>query len=72
MEDVGPSVDQHLIDILESITDAFISVDSQWQFTYLNQQAEALLGTTREALLGRNMLEIFPAHPDSLNFHSVP
>jgi PAS domain S-box-containing protein len=74
MEDVAPRVDQHLADILESITDAFISVDSQWQFTYLNQQAEALLGTTREVLLGSNMWEIFPAQPDSvfyLNFHQA-
>ena len=71
---MAPRVDQHLADILESITDAFISVDSQWRFTYLNQQAEALLGTTREVLLGSNMWEIFPAHPDSvfyLNFHQA-
>jgi len=71
MGDVAPRVDQHLADILESITDAFINVDSQWRFTYLNQQAEALLGTKREALLGSNMWEIFPAPPDSLHFHQA-
>jgi PAS domain S-box-containing protein len=39
--------------ILESITDAFFAVDLDWRFTYVNQQAEKVLGRRRDELLGR-------------------
>lgn len=45
--------------ILESITDAFFALDHDWRFTYVNQEAERLLGRPREALLGRNIWEEF-------------
>ena len=47
--------------ILESITDAFFALNHEWRFTYLNTQAERLLGRTRAELLGRNVWEEFPA-----------
>ena len=34
--------------ILESITDAFFALDRDWRFTYVNRQAEALLGRSRD------------------------
>ena len=46
--------------ILESITDAFITLDPAWHFTYINDQAERLLSRTREDLLGRSVWEEFP------------
>ncbi len=46
--------------ILESITDAFCSLDRDWRFVYINQQAEALLGRSRGDLLGKNHWEEFP------------
>ncbi|WP_396625444.1 PAS domain S-box protein [Luteitalea sp.] len=46
--------------ILESITDAFFSVDGEWHFLYVNRAAERLLRQTREALLGRVLWEVFP------------
>jgi PAS domain S-box-containing protein len=46
--------------ILESITDAFVAVDRQWRFTYLNDQALGVLHRAREELLGKNMWEEFP------------
>ncbi|HEU5070909.1 MAG TPA: PAS domain S-box protein [Verrucomicrobiae bacterium] len=45
---------------LESITDAFFTVDSDWRFTYVNQEAERLLRHSRTALLDGNLWEIFP------------
>lgn len=41
--------------ILESITDAFFTVDNQWCFTYVNQRAEQLLRKTRVELLHRSL-----------------
>jgi PAS domain S-box-containing protein len=46
--------------ILESITDAFYAIDRDWRFTYVNHQAEVLLGHRREDLIGKNFWEEFP------------
>ena len=46
--------------ILESITDAFFTLDREWRLTYVNQQAERLVKRKREELLGRNLWDEFP------------
>ncbi|MEW6369441.1 MAG: PAS domain-containing protein [Pseudomonadota bacterium] len=46
--------------ILESISDGFYSVNRDWEFTYVNQQAERLLGVAREHILGRSIWEAYP------------
>ncbi|MDB5387211.1 MAG: hypothetical protein JWM11_2857, partial [Planctomycetaceae bacterium] len=45
--------------ILESISDAFFSVDQNWQFVYVNRKAEELLNCKRDDLLGKNLWEEF-------------
>ena len=45
--------------ILESVTDAFFGLGRDWRFTYVNRQAEVLLGRTRDDLLGTNIWEEF-------------
>jgi PAS domain S-box-containing protein len=49
-----------VINILESITDAFFALDHDWRFTYLNRQAELLLQRKREELLGQVIWDEFP------------
>lgn len=46
--------------ILESITDAFFALDSEWRFTYLNSEAEKILDRERDELLGKSLWEVFP------------
>ncbi|MEA5501075.1 PAS domain S-box protein [Limnoraphis robusta] len=41
--------------ILERITDAFVALDRNWRYTYINQEAARLLGYTREELLGKEL-----------------
>lgn len=48
------------LDILESITDAFFAVDRDWNFSYLNKQAEILLQRSIEGLLYKNIWGEFP------------
>ncbi len=48
-------------EILESITDAFFALDADWNFTYVNAEAERVLFRSRANLLGRNVWEEFPA-----------
>lgn len=45
--------------ILESIGDAFFTVDKNWIVTYWNKEAEIILGMKREAILGENLWEIY-------------
>ncbi len=48
-------------EILGSISDAFYAVDKNWKFTYFNKEAENLLLTKAEHVLGKNIWELFPA-----------
>ena len=54
-------VRDRLASTLESMTDAFYSLDDQWRFTFVNPHAEKLLGRTRDELLGRSIWTEFPA-----------
>ncbi|MCZ0898454.1 PAS domain-containing protein, partial [Microcoleus sp. HI-ES] len=56
---------QQVSNILESITDAFMALDSQWRYTYVNATAEKLLSRSRNDLLGRSIWELFPAEGES-------
>ncbi|UZH55317.1 PAS domain S-box protein [Salinimicrobium tongyeongense] len=46
--------------ILESIGDAFFTVDNDWVVTYWNQHAEKLLESHKDRILGKNFWEVFP------------
>jgi diguanylate cyclase (GGDEF)-like protein/PAS domain S-box-containing protein len=46
---------------LESITDAFYTLDHEWRFTYLNQEAERLFKRPRAQLLGKVLWDEFSA-----------
>ncbi|OLN22060.1 hypothetical protein BTO30_11620 [Domibacillus antri] len=46
--------------ILESMTDAFYSVDDDWRFTYVNKGAASILGKSKEELIGKRLLEALP------------
>lgn len=45
--------------VLESITEAFYTLDREWRFTYVNREAELLLRRARGDLLGRVIWEEF-------------
>ena len=49
-----------LNNIFESITDAFFTIDKDWNFTYLNKECERLLGLNKEESVGKNVLKVFP------------
>jgi two-component system cell cycle sensor histidine kinase/response regulator CckA len=49
-----------MTNILENTTDGFFAVDSGWKLTYLNPEAETMLGRKRDELLGSLLWEEFP------------
>lgn len=46
--------------ILESIEDAFFTVNHNWTVSYWNRQAEKLLDCKKERILNNNLWEVFP------------
>ncbi|MDQ3649707.1 MAG: PAS domain-containing protein [Acidobacteriota bacterium] len=46
--------------ILESIGDAFVALDTNWRFTYANPRAEQILQRPRGELINQNIWEVFP------------
>ncbi len=61
-------------EILEKTTDGFFAVDHLWNFTYLNPQAEILLGRGRDELIGKELWTEFPeliGSPFEMNYRRV-
>ncbi|MFL5357973.1 PAS domain S-box protein [Archangium sp.] len=53
-------VERRVHRMLESITDAFVALDRAWRYTYVNRRAEELSHRSREEMIGRTPLEVFP------------
>ncbi len=45
---------------LESISDAFFTVNRDWVITYANQEMSRLLGPTPEEMIGRRVWDLYP------------
>ena len=54
-------IGQRLTATLEAMTEAFVLLDPEWRFAYLNHEAEGLLQRTREDLVGKSIWSEFPA-----------
>lgn len=50
---------ERYVGTLESISDGFYTIDRQERFTYVNAAAERIFGLGRDALMGRNIWDIF-------------
>lgn len=47
-------------EILERITDAFVALDREWRYTYVNRKAAELFGREPDDLLGKHIWTEFP------------
>ncbi|HEY8463959.1 MAG TPA: PAS domain-containing protein [Bacillota bacterium] len=56
---------QQIINIMDSIPEAFFFLDTSWRFIYLNQQAEQIFKQPREELIGKRIWEQIPKLADS-------
>ena len=54
------AADQKLHGVLESITEGFLTLDSDWRVKFINTRGEQMLGAPRGALIGQRMLDAFP------------
>lgn len=51
---------ERLHSILESMGDAFVSLDPEWHYTIVNDKAASLIGKQRQELIGRTIWDVFP------------
>jgi hypothetical protein len=56
-DNVTPRAAAH---ILEHIGEAYVAVDANWRFTYINAPAERIYRESREVVLGNNLWQMFP------------
>lgn len=54
-----------LTNTLESITDAFFTIDTRWCFSYVNQEAAQQLRVAVDEILGKEIWEVFPGARES-------
>ena len=52
--------------ILQGISDGFFALDSEWKFTFVNNETLKLIGKANNSLLGKILWEVFPQIKDSL------
>ncbi|WP_026463711.1 PAS domain-containing sensor histidine kinase [Adhaeribacter aquaticus] len=55
--------------ILNSIKDAFYTLDKDWRFDFVNNEFEGLTGVTRHQVVGKNIWEEFPNLKETIYYH---
>jgi PAS domain S-box-containing protein len=58
-----------MTEILESVTDGFLALDTNWTVTYWNKEAERILLRPKELVIGSNLWQLYP-EAVSLKFFS--
>ncbi|HCY41875.1 MAG TPA: hypothetical protein DHV48_11045 [Prolixibacteraceae bacterium] len=53
-----------LSNILESVSDAFVSLNTNWCYTYMNKKAGKIIGRNPQEMIGKN---IWTEFPDAVN-----
>ena len=56
--------------VIERVSDAFVSLDKDWNYTYVNKKAGELLGNEPEFLVGKNIWTIYPDGKDQPFYHA--
>lgn len=56
--------------LIERITDAFIALDQNWRYTYVNKQAARLLRKDVKDLIGKHVWDVFPDAVNSETYKS--
>jgi PAS domain S-box-containing protein len=57
--------------ILESISDAFLVLDREWRYTYLNNKAVAMTRRSAGDLLGKRIWDVYPRLMDTPLHHAA-
>lgn len=53
-------INEKLTESLENMSDAFVAIDNNWKYTFVNQKACLMFGKQPEDLIGKNAWIVFP------------
>jgi PAS domain S-box-containing protein len=53
-------INEKLTESLENMSDAFVAIDNNWKYTFVNQKAAIMFGKEPKDLIGKNAWVIFP------------
>lgn len=53
-------LNSQMVDILENMSDAFVSLDKNWFYTYMNKKAGALFNRNPKEMIGKHIWTEFP------------
>ncbi|MBI5539757.1 MAG: PAS domain S-box protein [Bacteroidia bacterium] len=70
IEEVEKQHSQSMIRVLESISDAFISLDTNWCYTYMNKKAGEIFGRDPEKMIGKHIWTEFPEGVGQIFYHT--
>lgn len=56
--------------ILESVSDAFVALDSEWRYIYVNERASQIFSRSRENLIGKHIWTEFPESVNQPVYHA--
>jgi PAS domain S-box-containing protein len=62
---------KQLKDVLDSITDGFITADTEQRYTFVNKKLSEMVGLAPNDMLGRQIWEVFPDAVDSTTYRSI-
>lgn len=72
MEQSVQKAQQQMNSVLESISDAFIAFDSDWNYTYVNQKAAQLLHQDSQSLIGQPVWrDAFPGKAGTVAYQEL-
>jgi PAS domain S-box-containing protein len=60
VEEATPKATRDAVQILESITEGFFTLDRHWRFDYVNQEAQRILGRSLHDLAGKVLWQAYP------------
>ncbi len=61
---------QNIADTLEHISDAFVSLNTDWRYTYVNEKAGELFGRNPKELIGQHIWSEFPEGVGQSFYHA--
>ena len=71
MEQALWQANRKMTTILQSISDGFVSLDLQWRFIFVNDEAERIMGQTRAQLVGAPIYQFPPWAREGALFRKV-
>ena len=66
----GQEIPYNLTDILESISDAFVSLDNNWCYTYMNKKAGEIFNRNTDEIIGKHIWTEFPEGVGQVFYHA--